>query len=84
MNPSAAGRFSSQQGWISLDGTMKPPSSAEAGRSSMLTRLQTAFISDRVDVAAVNREMLTVTNFFGGLEAQVQALVKFRQDRTQD
>ncbi|WP_041241317.1 hypothetical protein [Geodermatophilus obscurus] len=69
--------------WVLTD--LWPDTSRDAVTTSRaLTRLQTAFISDRVDVAAVHREMLTVTNFFGGLEAQVQALVEFRQDRTQD
>ncbi len=50
--------------------------------SRALMRLQTAFASDRVDVAAVHREMLAVTNFFEGLEAQAQARLEFLEDRT--
>jgi hypothetical protein len=52
-----------------------------AATSRALTRLQTAFICDRVDVAAVHREMLAVTDFFGGLEGQTQAQLAFLQDR---
>ena len=49
--------------------------------SRALMRLQTAFTSDRVDVTAVHREMLAVTNFFDGLEAQAQARQEFLEDR---
>ena len=60
-----------------------PDTSGEAvATSRALTRLQTAFIFDRVDVAAVHREMLAVTNFFGGLECLAQAQPDFLQDRT--
>ena len=52
--------------------------------SRALMRLQTAFTSDRVDIAAVHREMLAVTNFFGGLEAQGQARLEFLEDRTRE
>lgn len=45
-----------------------------------LVRLQTAFSSERVDVAAVHREMLAVTNLFAGVEARAQAQLQSLQD----
>jgi hypothetical protein len=51
-----------------------PDTSEDAATTSRaLVRLQTAFSSERVDVAAVHREMLAVTNLFGGVEARAQA-----------
>jgi hypothetical protein len=52
-----------------------------ASASRALVRLRTAFNSDRVDVAAVHREMLAVTNVFGDLEARAQAQLQFDRDQ---
>jgi hypothetical protein len=51
-----------------------------ATTSRALVRLQTAFSSERVDAAAVHREMLAVTNLFGVIEARALAQLQFLQD----
>ncbi|WP_255363484.1 hypothetical protein [Geodermatophilus sp. DSM 45219] len=62
--------------WVDLGWALTnrwPDTSEDAAATSRaLTRLQTAFISDRVDVAAVHRDMLAVSEFFGGPEDQAR------------
>jgi hypothetical protein len=59
------------------------PDAAEdaAVTSRALIRLQTAFGAERVDVAAVHREMLAAAAFLDGVEVRAQAQVEFLQDR---
>jgi hypothetical protein len=70
--------------WAGVSGVLVDlwPDTADdaATTSRALVRLQTAFSSERVDVAAVHREMLAVTNVFGGVEARAQAQLEFLQD----
>ena len=70
--------------WARLSGVLVDlwPDTAEDAATSAraLVRLQTAFSSDRVDVAAVQREMLAVTTLFGGVEDRAQMQLQFLQD----
>jgi hypothetical protein len=76
------------QQWAALSAVlvdMWPDTAGDAATTSRaLVRLQTAFNSERVDVAAVHREMLAVTNLLGGIEARAQAQLEFLQDRRDD
>jgi hypothetical protein len=69
--------------WAGLSGVLVDlwPDTAEdaATTSRALVRLQTAFSSERVDVAAVHREMLAVTNLVGGVGARAQAQLEILQ-----
>ncbi|MGY1779124.1 hypothetical protein [Geodermatophilus sp. SYSU D01036] len=62
------------------------PDAAEdtAVTSRALIRLRTAFGSDRVDVAAVHREMRAAAAFLDGVEARAQAQLDSLQDRLDD
>jgi hypothetical protein len=70
--------------WAELSGVLVdlwPDTAGDAATTSRaLVRLQTAFSSERVDVAAVHREMLAVTKLFGGVEARARAQLEFLQD----
>ncbi len=72
------------QQWAGLSAVLVdqwPDTAGDAAIASRaLVRLQTAFNSERVDVAAVHREMLAVSKLFGGIEARAQAQLECLQD----
>ncbi|MGY1605520.1 hypothetical protein [Geodermatophilus sp. SYSU D00815] len=73
------------QQWAALAATLVdlwPDAEADAATASRaLIRLQTAFTSERVDVAAVHREMLAVANLFSGIEARAEASLECLRER---